>query len=68
MHGSTYCMVNPFELKYQFLISLDKCTGGCNVLSPEICISKKEKKNLKAFNMITNKNEAKTMTKHFMWL
>ena len=32
--------------------------------SPEICISKETKEvNVKAFNVITNKDEAKTMTK-----
>ena len=44
------------------MISLDKCSGNCNVLSPEICIPKKKKDvNVKVFNMITNKNEGKTM-------
>ena len=47
------------------MISLDKCTGSCNVLSPKICVSKQTIDiNVKTFNMITNKNEAKTMTKH----
>ena len=42
------------------MISLDKCNGSCNVLSPKICLSKKTKNiNIKAFNMI-NKNEDKT--------
>ena len=31
--------LNPVELKYYpFVISLDKCTGSCNVLSPKICV------------------------------
>ena len=47
------------------MISLDKYTGSRNVLSPKICLPKETKDiNVKAFNMITNKNEAKTMTKH----
>ena len=47
------------------MISLDKCNGNCNMLSPEICAPKETKDiNVKVFNMITNKNEAKTMTKH----
>ena len=47
------------------MISLDKCNGRCNVLSPKIYVLKKTKDvNVKVFNMITNKNEAKTMTKH----
>ena len=58
--------LNPVELKYfPFIISLDKCTGNCNVLSPKICVPKETKDiNVKAFNMATNKNEAKAMTKH----
>ena len=47
------------------MISLDKYTGSRNVLSPKICLPSETKDiNVKAFNMITNKNEAKTMTKH----
>ena len=59
--------LNPVQLNYYpFLISLDKCSGSCNVLSPKMCVSKKEIKdmNVKSFNMITTKNEAKTMEKH----
>ena len=58
--------LNPVELKYfPFMVSLDKCNGSCNILSPKICIPKETKHiNVKAFNMITNKNEAKAMTKH----
>ena len=58
--------LNPVELKYlPFMVSLDKCNGSCNVLSPKICVPKETKHiNVKAFNMITNKNEAKAMTKH----
>ena len=47
------------------MISLDKCNGSCNVLSPKICVLKKTKDiNFKVFNMITNENETKIMTKH----
>ena len=58
--------LNPVELKcYPFMISLDKCSGSCNVLSSKICVPEKAKYiNVKAFNMITNKIEAKTMAKH----
>ena len=58
--------LNSAELKYYpFMISLDKCSGSCNVLSPKICVPKETKDiNVKAFNMITNKNEAKAMTEH----
>ena len=42
-----------------------KCTGSCNVLSPNIRIPK-ETKNIyvKALNVIANKNVAKAMTEH----
>ena len=47
------------------MISLGKFNGSGNVLSPKICVSKKTKDmNVKEFNMIRNKNEAKTMAKH----
>ena len=58
MHG---CMATPtlidlnlVELKYYpFMISLDKCSGSCNILSPQICVPKKTKDiNIKVFNMI----------------
>ena len=57
---------NPVELKYcPFMVSLDKCSGSCNVLSPKPCVPKETKETkVKAFNMITNKNEAKAMTRH----
>ena len=58
--------MNPVELKYYlFVISIDKCTGSCNVLSPKICVSKETKDiYVEAFNMIANKDEAKAMTEH----
>ena len=58
--------MNPNELKYYpFMISLNKCTGSCNVFSPKICVLKETKDiNVKTFNTITNKYEAKTMTEH----
>ena len=58
--------INPVELKYYpFIISLNKCNGSCNVLSPKICVPKEPKGvNVKALNMITNKDEAKAMTEH----
>ena len=57
--------LNPVELKYYpFMISLNKRTGSCNVLTSKICVPKETKYiNIKAFN-ITNKNEAKAMTEH----
>ena len=49
------------------MISIDKCTGSCNVLSPKICVPKETKYiNVKAFNRITEKNEAKPMTEHIL--
>ena len=51
---------NPVEVKYYlFIISLNKCTASCNVLSPKISVLKETKDIfIKAFNMMTNKNEA----------
>ena len=58
--------VNPVELKYYpFMISLDKCNGSCNILSSKIYVSIETKNiNVKAFIMITKKNEVKTMAKY----
>ena len=37
-------VMNPVELKYYpFMISLNKCTGCCNVISTKICFPKKQK-------------------------
>ena len=57
----TLVVMNLVELKYYpFMISLNKCTGSCNVLSPKICVPKKIKdKNVTGFNMITNKMKLK---------
>ena len=56
--------LNPVALKYYpLMISLDKYSESCNVLSPKICVPKETKDiNVKVFNMITNKNEAKKKT------
>ena len=35
------------------------------VLSWKVCVQEKKKTNSNVFNMITNKNEAKTVAKHF---
>ena len=57
--------LNRAELKYPLRISVDKCNGIYDVLSPKICLSKEAKDiNFYGFNMATNKNEAETMTKH----
>ena len=58
-------ILNLVELKhYPFMISLNKCTRSCNVLSQKIWVLKKTKDiNVKAFNMIRNRNETKSMAK-----
>ena len=58
--------LNPVELTYYpFIISLNKYIGSYNGLSPEICVPKETKdRNVKAFNMITNRNKAIAMTEH----
>ena len=57
--------MNRNELKYYPFISLNKCTGSCNVLYPKICVSKETKDiYVKVFNMITNKEQAKAMIEH----
>ena len=61
--------LNHIELQYYpFMISLNKCSGSCNAannFSPKICVPSKTKDvNVKVLNMITYKNEAKTMVKH----
>ena len=62
----TLINMNPYEVKYYlFMISLNKCTGSCNVLSPKICVPKETKHiYVKAFNMLANKDKAKAMTEH----
>ena len=47
--------LNLGELRYHpFMISLDKCTGSCNSISPKICVPKKTRNiNVKVFNTIT---------------
>ena len=47
------------------MIILDKFNRSCNVLSSKICVPKKtEEINVKVFDLITKKNEVKTMKKH----
>ena len=50
--------MNPVELKYYpFMVSLNKCIGSCNFLSPKIFVPKETKYiSVKPINMITNKN------------
>ena len=70
------CMVRPTLIKmnlvklkyYPFIISLNRCTRICSVLSPKMYVPKETKYlNVKAFNVITNKNEVKAMTKHISY-
>ena len=58
MNRPTLIDINPFELKYNpFMVSLNKCTGRCNVWFPKKCVSKETRDiNVKTFHMITNKN------------
>ena len=58
--------LNCVEIKYYpFMIGLGKCAGSCNVVSSKICVTKETKyMNVKAFNIIINKTETKTITKH----
>ena len=62
----TLIYLNPIELKYYpFMISLEKCTGSCNVLSPKICVPRGTKDiDFIVYNMIKNKNEGKAVKKH----
>ena len=61
--------MNPVELKYYpFMISLNKCTESSTVLSPKMCVPKERKDiNVKAFNIMRNKNEATAMAKHISY-
>ena len=63
---ATLIDLNSVELKYYpLIISFNKRTGSCNILPPKICASKEKKYiNVKVFNIITNKNKNKAMTKH----
>ena len=61
--------LNPLELKYYpVIISLGKCSGSSNVLSPTICVPMEPKDiNVKVFRMTANKNEVQTMTKRISY-
>ena len=61
--------MNPVKLKYYpIMVSLNKYTESCNILSLKICVPKETKDiYVKVFKMITNINEATAMT-YFMWL
>ena len=60
--------MNRVNLKYYpFMISLNKCVGRRNVLSPKIHVSKEPKDINIITNMITNKNEATGMKEHISY-
>ena len=60
-----YAWLDLLLLNCSLVISSDKCSGSCNVLSPKIHVPKETKDiYLKVFNMIATKNVAKPMTKH----
>ena len=53
---------------YPFAVELDRCVGSCNTLNKlpnKVCASNKtEDLDLSMFNMITEINESKALTKH----
>ena len=64
--------LNPVELKYYPpMIDLEKCSGSCNsvgdlfieLIYKNMCFQLKDV-NVRVFDMITSKTEAKTMLKH----
>ena len=59
---------NEDSQKFPFPDKLDRCVGSCNTLndlSNKVCVpNKTEDLNLSIFNMITEINEFKTLTKH----
>ena len=49
MARPTLIDLNPVELKYcPFMVSLDKCNGSCNVLSPNMCPEKNKRHKCKS--------------------
>ena len=65
--------LNPNEYNqelhcYPFTVKLDRCNGSCNTLNDlfnKVCVpNKTEDLNLSVFNMITEINKSKTLTKH----
>ena len=54
----------------QFAVKLDRCVGSCIILddlSNKVCVlNKAEDLNLSLFNMIAERNESKTLTKHIL--
>ena len=57
--------LNPVELKYYpFMINLDEFNWRRNALFPKYVFQKTKEINIKVFNMVTNKNNPKTMPNH----
>ena len=61
--------LHPNECSQEFhWYPLDRSVGSCNALndlSNKLCVpDKTENLNLSVFNLITGKNESKTLTKH----
>ena len=81
--GNQKCMIQPTLIKlytseytqefhnYPFLVKLDRCVRRCNTLnefSNKVCVpNKTEDLNLSVFNMVTGRNESKTVTKHISY-
>ena len=65
LHPNEYSQELHF---YPFVVNLDRCIGSCNAfndLSNKTCVpSKAEDLNVSLFNIITGKNESKTLTKY----
>ena len=69
----TFINLHPNEYSqefhyYPFTVKLDRCVESCNTLSDwsnKVCVpNKTEDLNLNVFNLITEINESKTLTKH----
>ena len=63
---------NPVDLQYySFMVSLDAFSGSCksgNDLSISISVTSKTRDmNVRAFNMIANRNEVKALVKHISY-
>ena len=59
---------NQYSQELRFAVKLDRCVGSCNTLndiSNKECVpNKTDDLNINVSNMITGKNESKTLTKH----
>ena len=67
------CMIKPTRIDMLFLLSLNIIHSWLVLINvvefvmsyhQKYVFQEKQKKNIKAFNMITNKNQARTMAKH----